>query len=236
MLQALVKQDSVATAKVAQLAQWSLKPKIEAIQQALEGKLTDHHRFLIDVSMRHMRFIEEQLIRLDEEIQRRLQPYQEEYALLQTIPGIKETGAARILSEIGADMSPFADGDHLSSWGSVCPGNNESAGKKFQSKIRKGNVHLLSALTECAWAATKKKDCHFRNKYYRLKSRRGSQRAIVAIDHAMLKCVYVVLSQRKPYEEPKPTSLTEAQKQRKASSLCRQIRALGYDVKIQKTA
>jgi transposase len=194
---------------------------VEAIQQALEGKLTDHHRFLIDVSMKHMQFIEEQLIRLDQEIQRRLQPYQQEYALLRTIPGIKETGAARILSETGADMSPFADGDHLSSWGGVCPGNNESAGKKFQSKIRKGNVHLLSALTECAWAATKKKDCHFRNKYYRLKSRRGSQRAIVAIDHAMLKCVFVVLSQRKPYEEPKPTTLTEAQKERKTSSLCR---------------
>src|SRR5207247_6472308 len=89
MLQALVKQDSVATAKVAQLAQWSLKPKIEAIQQALEGKLTDHHRFLIDVSMRHMRFIEEQLIRLDEEIQRRLQPYHEEYALLPNDSGNK---------------------------------------------------------------------------------------------------------------------------------------------------
>src|SRR5207247_8050300 len=154
----------------------------------------------------------------------------------QTIPGIKETGAARILSENGADMSPCASGDHLSSWGSVCPGNNESASKKFQNKMRKGNVHLLSALTQCTWAATKKKDCHFRNKYYRLKSRRGSQRAIVAVDHAMLKCVYVVLSQRKPYEEPKPVSLTEAQKQRKASSLCRQLRALGYDVKIQKTA
>ena len=120
--------------------------------------------------------------------------------------------------------------------GGVCPGNNESAGKKFQSKVRKGNVHLLSALTQCAWAATQKKDCHFRNKYYRLKSRRGSQRAIIAVDHAMLKCIYVVLSQRKPYQEPKPVSLSEVQKQRKASSLCRQLRALGYDVKIQKTA
>jgi len=109
-------------------------------------------------------------------------------------------------------------------------------GKKFQSKIRKGNPHLLAALTECAWAATKKKDCHFRNKYYRLKSRRGSQRAIIAIDHAMLKCIYVVLSQRQPYQEPKPTSLTEAQKQRKASSLCRQLRELGYDLTIQKAA
>src|SRR5947209_18312036 len=95
-----------------------------------------------------MRFIEEQLIRLDQEIQRRLQPYQQEYALLQTIPGIKETGAARVLSEIGPDMSPFPDGDHLSSWGGACPGNNESAGKKFQSKIRKGNRHLLAALTD----------------------------------------------------------------------------------------
>jgi len=236
MLQQLVNTDTVDIANVIQLAHWKLKPKMEAIEQSLEGKLTDHHRFLVKASLEHMRFIEEQLKRLDEEIQRRLQPYQEEYALLQTIPGIKETGAARILAEIGTDMSAFPDGDHLSSWGGVCPGNNESAGKKFQSKIRKGNVHLLSALTQCAWAATKKKDCHFRNKYYRLKSRRGSQRAIVAVDHAMLKCVYVVLSQRKPYQEPKPVSLTEAQKQRKASSLCRQLRALGYDVKIQKTA
>src|SRR5437667_4776119 len=198
--------------------------------------LTPQHHFLIELSLNHMRAVEAQVLRLDEEIQRRLKAYQEEYALLQTIPGIKEAGAARILSEIGADMSAFADGDHLSSWGGVCPGNNESAGKKFQSKIRKGNQHLLSALTECSWAATHKKDCHFRRTCYRLKARRRSQRAIVAIDHAMLKCVYVVLSQRKPYEEPKHTSLTEAQKQRKASSLCRQIRALGYDVKIQKTA
>src|SRR5438105_15951303 len=99
-------------------------------------------------------------------------------------------------------MTLFPYGARLSSWGGVCPGNNESAGKKFQSKIRKGNVHLLTALTECAWAATKKKDCHFRNKYYRLKSRRGAQRAIVAISHAMLTCIYVVLSQWRPYREP----------------------------------
>ena len=236
MLQALVQQDTLDTTEVAKLAHWRLKPKMEAIKQSLEGRLSDHHRFLIDLSMQHMRVIEEQLVRLDQEIQRRLQPYQEEYALLQTIPGIKEAGAARILSEIGPDMSAFPDGDHLSSWGGACPGNNESAGKKFQSKIRKGNLHLLAALTECAWAATHKKNCYFRNKYYRLKSRRGAQRAIVAIDHAMLKCIYVVLAKRQPYQEPKPTSLSEAQKQRKASALSRQLRELGYDVTIAKAA
>ena len=97
MLQQLVNTDTIDIANAIQLAHWKLKPKMEAIEQSLEGKLTDHHRFLVKASLEHMRFIEEQLKRLDEEIQRRLQPYQEEYALLQTIPGIKETGAARIL-------------------------------------------------------------------------------------------------------------------------------------------
>ena len=233
MLQALINEDTVDIEKVAQLAHWRLKPKIDAIRQALEGKLTAHHRFLIDMSLNHMRALEEQLVRLDEEIQRRLQPFQQEYALLQTIPGIKQIGAARILSEIGADMSAFGDSDHLCSWGGVCPGNNESAGKKFESKIRKGNQHLIAALTECSLAATHQKNSHFRSKYYRLKARRGPQRALVAVSHTMLKSIFVVLDQRQPYQEPKPASLTPAQKSRKASSLCRQLRELGYEVTLK---
>lgn len=234
MLQALLKQEAVDVEEVAGLAHWRLESKIDQLQQALEGKVTEHHRFLLDLLLKHMRLIEQQIQRLDQEIQRRLEPYKKEYELLQTIPGIKQIGAAQILSEIGPDMSPFPDGDHLSSWGGVCPGNNESAGKKFQSRIRKGNTHLLTALTECSWAAMKKKDSHFRNKYYRLKSRRGSQRAIVAVSHAMLKAIYVVLSQHRPYEEPQPQSLSESQRNRRASSLCRQLRQLGYDVTIQR--
>lgn len=233
MLKALVKDDLVDISKVAQLAHWSLKPKMEAIQQALEGKLTAHHRFLIQLSLDHMGAIEQQLLRLDTEIRRRLEPFQQESALLQTIPGIKETGAARILAEIGPDMSVFPDSDHLSSWGGVCPGNNESAGKKFQSKVRKGNQHLVATLTECSWAATHKKDSHFRNKYYRLKSRCGPQRALMAINHTLLKSIYVVLSQHQAYQEPKLSSLTETQKRRKANTLCRQLRELGYDVSLK---
>lgn len=234
MLQALLKDEAVDVEKVAGLAHWRLESKIDQLQQALEGKLTEHHRFLLDLLLKHMRLIEQQIHGLDEEIQRRLEPYKKEYELLQTIPGIKQTGAAQILAEVGPDMSPFPDGDHLSSWGGVCPGNNESAGKKFQSRIRKGNTHLLTALTECSWAAMKKKDSHFRNKYYRLKSRRGSQRAIVAVSHAMLKAIYVVLSQHRPYKEPQPVQFTESQRNRRASSLCRQLRQLGYDVTIKR--
>jgi hypothetical protein len=107
MLQALVQQDTPDSAEIAKLAHWRLKPKMEAIKQSLEGKLSDHYRFLIDLSMQHMRVIEEQLIRLDQEIQRRLQPYQEEYALLQTTPAIKEAGTARILPRLAPTCPPF---------------------------------------------------------------------------------------------------------------------------------
>jgi len=234
MLQALVKEDAVDVEQVAALAHWRLESKIDQLQQALEGKVTEHHRFLLNLCLKHMQLIEQQIHQLDEEIQRRLEPYKKEYELLQTIPGIKQIGAAQILSEIGPDMSAFPDGDHLSSWGGVCPGNNESAGKKFQSRIRKGNIHLLASLTECAWAATKKKGSHFRNTYYRIKSRRGSQRAIVAVDHVMLKTIYVVLSRQCPYQEPQPKQLTQTQRNRKATALCRQLRDLGYDVTLQR--
>src|SRR5262245_6001439 len=150
-------------------------------------------------------------------------------------PELKKPGQLEFWPRLEPTCRRFPTGT-TSRHGAACVLETTKArAKSFRARSVRETC-TYSALTQCAWAATKKKDCHFRNKYYRLKSRRGSQRAIVAVDHAMLKCVYVVLSQRKPYEEPKPVSLTEAQKQRKASSLCRQLRTLGYDVKIQKTA
>jgi transposase len=137
MLTALINQSQVDIDKVDQLAHWRLKPKMDQIRLALEGKLTDHHCFLLNMSLTHMGAIEEQLVKLDQEIARRLTTYQQEYELLMTIPGIKQSGAARILSEVGPDMAVFGDDDHLSSWSGTCPGNNESAGKKFQAKTAK---------------------------------------------------------------------------------------------------
>jgi len=237
MLHALVENETVDVEQVAGLAHWSLEPKMDALKKALEGRVTAHHRFMIDICLDHMSYIERQIIRLDEQIAKHLVPYQKEYELLQTIPGIAQTGAASVLAEIGPDMSAFDhDDDHLSSWAGLCPGNNESAGKKFNGKTRKGNLQLTSTLVECAWGAARTKNCHFKSKYHRLKQRRGSQRAIVAVAHALLRTAFVVLMTGKPYQEPVRPPLSETKRLRRAQHLCRQLRSLGYEVTVKTKA
>jgi transposase len=230
MLTVLVQQDSIDVETVAQLAHWKLQPKIEAIKKALEGHVTAHHRFLVQLSLDHMHYIEQQILRLDAEIAQRLVPYQKEYELLQTIPGIAQTSAAAVLAEIGPDMSAFPDGDHLASWTGICPGNNESAGKKFSSKTRKGNPNLMEDLVDCSWGAVRKKNSRFKSRYYSIKARRGSKRAAVAIAHTLLLTVFAVLRTGEPYREPTPRPLSEVQRRRKADRLCRQLHELGYDL------
>jgi transposase len=233
MLHALVEKQTVDVEQVAALAHWRLEPKIEAIRQALDGRLTAHHRFLIEISMGHMEYLEQQVLRLDEQITLHLAPYKAESELLQTIPGIAENGAASVLAEIGPDMSTFPDDDHLASWAGMCPGNNESAGKKFGGKTRKGNPHLSSSLVECAWAATRKKNAQFKPRYYRLKGRRGAKRAIVAIADDLLRIAFVVLKTHKPYSEPLRPPLTDSRRVHKAQRLCTQLRTLGFEVTLK---
>jgi len=237
MLQALVNQPAADVEQVAALAHWSLTPKIEQIRQALEGRVTAHHRFMIDLSLGHMKHIEEQIVRLDEEIARHIEPYRKQFELLQTIPGVGEKASAAVLAEIGPDMSSFDDDGKLASWAGICPGNNESGGKKLSSNTRKGNLHLLSTLVESAWASTHAKNCQFKNRYHRICSRRGPQRAIVGVAHALLRTIYVVLKTGQPYQESLRPQLTENQRNRKAERLTRDLRNLGYDVMVRvKTA
>ena len=183
-----------------------------------------------------MRYIERQIERLDERIGHYLQQYAQAYTLLQTIPGLAESSAATVLAEIGPDMAVFDDADHLASWTGICPGNNESAGKRFSGKTRKGNPFLRAALVNCAWGATRKKQAQFRATYYRIKARRGSKRAIVAVAHDLLRVAYVVLQTGTPYTEPAPRPLPDRIRHRKADKLARRLRQLGYDVTMRPTA
>lgn len=230
MLHALVEKESIDVEQVAGLAHWSLEPKMETLKKALEGRLTPHHRFMIEIALGHMEYIEIQIRRLDEQIAKHLVPYQKEYELLQTIPGIGENGAAVILAEIGPDMSQFPDHNHLASWAGICPGNNESGGKKFSSATRNGNTHLMANMVEGAWAATRKKNCHFKSTYYGVRARRGAKRAIVAVAHGLVRTVFVVLKSGQPYREPMRTPLPEPQRVTKAQRLCARLRNMGFDV------
>jgi transposase len=233
MLHALVQEESISVEQVAALAHWSLEPKMENLKKSLEGHLTLHHRFMIEVSLGHMDYIEKQIVRLDEQIAKHLTPYEKEYELLQTIPGIGENSAAVILAEIGPDMSLFPDDNHLASWAGICPGNNETAGKKFSSATRNGNPHLMSNMVESAWASTRKKNCHFKSKYYSVRARRGAKRAIVAVAHGLIRTVFAVLKSGQPYHEPLRLPLPEKQRVTKAQRLCARLRNMGFDVMLK---
>ena len=193
MLQALVAGQATPQ-EMAELAKKQMRKKIPALELALEGKVEEHHRFLLSVQLRRLRTVEEDLGILEQRIQEKLEPYAVQFALLQEIPGIDGKLAAAIIAELGVDMNVFGSVPQLASWAGICPGNNESGGKRKSSRIPKGNVYLKTALVEAANAAAKAKGTFLRDKFYRLKARRGYKRAAVAVAHKILVAIYHMLS------------------------------------------
>ena len=234
MLDALLK-GKAKPEEIAQFAQRRAKKKIPEIMAALEGnQMSDHHRKMIGYSLAHMRFLEEQLEELDEAIAEKIraagldQPWQ----LLQTIPGIQERSAAKILAETGADMTQFPTEREISSWAGVCPGNNRSAGKNRSSHTTGGNPWLRGALTECAWAAAAKKDCFLKEKFWRITTKSGGKKppALVAVAHTLLHLVYQVLRSGQPYRERQASALPNTQKERLIRHHMRRLGKLGVRV------
>jgi len=230
MLEALLENEKTPQ-QIAQFALGKLKPKVPQIIASLEEhRLTDHHRFMVRQALQHMEFLEKMISEIDTEILQKLKAYQEQFELLQTIPGIRKDSAASILAEVGPDMKQFATAGNLTSWAGICPGNYESAGKRKSGRIRKGNRWLRGTLSQSAWAAAAKKDSYFRTRYYRLKPRRGSKRAIVAVAHSLLVVVYQVLATGKPYQEPGPGYLDERRRNALVRHHIRRLRELGHAV------
>lgn len=214
--------------QLAELARGRLREKIEALQLALEGHFTGHHGFQLKILFQLLEFGEAQLEKLEAEIRRlitelqvpskaapaepevpgpaptpameksRLQTAVE---LWRTIPGIDELTASMLVAEIGANMDQFPSPHHLASWAGLCPGNNESAGKRRSGKIRKGSVWLRRGLCQAAWAASRTKDTYLAALYRRLIARRGKKRTIVAVAHTMLIIAYHILKRGCPYQE-----------------------------------
>jgi len=232
MLEGLLENQQHAQ-QIAERVHWSLQAKIPQLIEALEGhRMTDHHRFMIRQSLEHMRHIETQVMELDKEIQKRLEPYQKQVKLACSVPGIGVTSAASILAETGMDMSPegpFPDCHHLVSWSTVCPGNNESGGKRKSGRMRKGNRWFRATITQTAWAGVRKKNSSFQSRFHRTQSRRGAQRAIMAVARAQVIAIYWALRTGVPYEEQQ--QLTENERRKKQIEYhLRQLEKLGYEL------
>jgi transposase len=222
--------------KLAALAQGHLRKKIPQLEAALDGRLREHHRFILASQITRLDEADGHVSTLEAEIAARVARYRADIDLLSTIPGVKEHIAPALLAEIGNEMSAFASPGHLASWASICPGNNESAGKQRTGKTRKGNVHLRTTLVEAASAAVKTKGTYLRDKYFRLKARRGHKRAIVAVAHKIIIAAYHVLTKRVPYQDLGETYLDRLDEHRVASNLVRRLERLGYNVTVAKAA
>jgi len=235
MLTALA-EGKATPAEMAELAKGRLREKIPQLEPALEGRMEEHHRYLLKLQLRRMRDLDQDLAELEERIQQRLEPYREQLQLLEEIPGVDWTLAAVIIAELGVDMKVFPTASQLASWAGVSPGNNESAGKRRNARVTKGNFYLKTALVEAAQAATRAKGTYLRDKYYRLKARRGAKRAVVAIGHKILVAVYHMLSDQVSYNDLGDLYLDRLNKEHLTRNLVRRLERIGWRVTLEKAA
>jgi transposase len=229
MLAAMAKGENDPQA-LAELARGRLKSKIPDLRRALDGKVTDHHQFMLKLLLDQLEYLENLVDQLEQRIAQVLAPFAAEQELLDTIPGIDQHVARVILAEVGADMSRFPTADHLSKWAGMAPGNDESAGKRRSGRTSTGNKWLRSALVQAAWAASRKKDCYLAAQYKRLAKRRGRKRALVAVGHTILVIAWHVLDGRTEYTELGGNYLDKLKPERLKRHLLNRLESLGYEV------
>lgn len=232
MLRALVRGETDAE-KMADLARRQLRSKLLQLRPALEGKVTEHHRFMLRELLDHLEYLESRIEEFSRRIEEVSRPFAPAIAKVATLPGFDQRSAQNVVAEIGADMDTFPSAQHLASWAGVCPGNNESAGKRKSGKTTKGNRWLRSALSQSAWSAARKKDSYFQAQYRRLAGRRGKKRAIVAVAHSLLTIIYHMLKNASDYRELGGDYLDKLNSQRLLPHLLKRINDMGYQVSLQ---
>jgi len=235
MLQALV-EGTTDPAVLADLARGKLRKKLPDLRRALTGRFRPHHAFLLEQVLAKIDFLDEALDRLMAEIEARLGPFASMLAAVDTIPGINRVGALSLLAETGGDMTRFATAAHLCSWGAMCPGQNESAGKRHSGKTRKGNRYLRAALIQAALAASRAKGTALQAQYLRIRRHRGHKKAVVAVGHQILEIAYYLMRDGGSYHELGPSYFDQRNKERTIRRHLKQLEALGVHVTIQEAA
>jgi transposase len=186
---------------LSELAKGRLRKKLPELRKALEGRFRPHHRFMVGEILTHIDFLDEAIERISQEVSCRIVPFSKTVEVMDLIPGINQRVAEGVLSEMGVDMSCFPTDGHAASWAGLCPGNNESAGKRKSGKTRKGDRWLRRYLIEAAWAASRKKGSYLSALYHRLVVRRGKKKAITAVAHKLLVIIYHMLKDQASYQE-----------------------------------
>lgn len=235
MLKAII-DGAEDTAVVARLAKGKMKNKQRELEKALAGLIGEHQKMILLAQLKHIEFMDQQILGLNKEIEERMRPFEEVLALLETIPGVGRRTSEDIVAEIGIDMSRFPSDGHISSWTGISPGNNESAGKRKSGKTTKGNKSLRSTLVLAARSAARTKNTYLSAQYRRIASRRGGNRAAVAVGHTILIIAYHIIKKREPYKELGADYFDQRKKDVVVNNAIKRLKDLGYKVTVEAAA
>jgi transposase len=213
-----------------------LRASREHLEEAVRGYVTDHHRFMLRLHLDQIDGLDRAIAKVDEEVDRVVEPFRICVEQLTSIPGVSDVVAQVIVSEIGTDMSRFPTAGHLRSWAGLCPRNDESAGKRRSTRLRKGGNWLKTTLVQAAWSAARKKDSYLQAQFLRLKSRRGPKKAVIAVAASILTAAYHMLQEGTFYEDPGANYFTHRDRERSKNRLVQRLANLGYEVEIREVA
>jgi len=219
--------------KLSEQARGRLKQKKPELELALQGKVSEHHRFMLKLLWDQLLQLETLIQRLEERIEQQMAPFEEAVTRLDEIPGIDRRVAQVIAAEIGLNMGQFPSDHHLSSWAGMCSGNNESAGKRKSGKTTPGSRWLKQALVQAAWAASHTKHSYFAAQYSRLARRRGRKRALVAVGHSILVVVYHLLQGPEHYQDLGANYFDLRDQQHVTKYLVKRLESLGHKVTLE---
>jgi len=219
--------------ELAEMARGKLRGKIPELRRALRGKVREHHRFQLELNLDHLMRLEGLIERLNQRIAELCQPYQKQVAAVDEVVGFDRQGAETIIAEVGLDMGVFPTEGHCCSWAGICSGNNESAGERRSGKTRKANRWLRQALALAAQAASHSKDSYLASRFRRLACRRGKKRATIAVAHTILRAIYHVLKEGKPYRDLGGDYFDRLDPERVKRYLVARLERLGYKVTIE---
>jgi transposase len=221
--------------RLADLAQGTARRKHDELVEALHGRIRPHHRTLLRLHLNLIVALEHTVGEIDAAVGKSLEPIHQRTRLLTTMPGISDVSAEVIVAEIGTDMTRFATPGHLISWAGLCPRNDESAGKRRSTRLRKGGAWLKTTLVTAAWAAVRTKASYLRAQFQRIKARRGARKAIIAVAASMLTSAYFILRDGVPYRDLGPTHFDRQHRDKTVRRLLRRLHDLGYSLPHQLT-
>lgn len=210
-----------------------LRASPSTLVEALRGNVSRHHRFLLKLHFDQIKTLEAAIEAVDKEVGSAIEPFRAKAELLTTAPGISQTTSEVVISEIGIDMSRFPTEGHLLSWAGMCPKNDESAGKRRSTRLRKGAPWLKTIMVQAAWCATRAKNTYLRAQFFRIKSRRGPKKAIMAVAASLLVSIYHMLRDNVPYHDLGPNYFDSLEKAKVVNRLVRRLRDLGVEVTVK---